>query len=188
MRLINHYHSWGIFSSWQIDIYVSYFSQKTRFDTSCKLSLLREHLHEMSKPTELWKYSTEIGLFTESGECLQINVNFTEWTYTYRIWPNYCTHPYMRTVKQFRSLQITTRVLLYLYLYFFIKAMLLVHIRTALTSRGNSNEHLQHYAFVKKIRKNIALTPSNTPFMKSFANLTLKCGLICWIFYYNCFQ
>ena len=35
------------------------------------------------------------------------------------ILPNYCTYPYKRTVKQFRSLQITASVL---FVYFFIKA------------------------------------------------------------------
>ena len=29
---------------------------------------------------------------------------------TYRIYPNYCTYPYKRTVKQFHNLQITTSV------------------------------------------------------------------------------
>ena len=35
----------------------------------------------------------------------------------YRIWPNYRTYPYKRTVKKFRSLQITTSVLFSLLLY-----------------------------------------------------------------------
>ena len=37
----------------------------------------------------------------------------------YCVWPNYSTYPYKRTVKQFRSLQITASVL---FVYFFIKA------------------------------------------------------------------
>ena len=38
---------------------------------------------------------------------------------TYRIRPNYRTYPYKRTVKQFRSLQITASVH---FVYFFIRA------------------------------------------------------------------
>ena len=38
---------------------------------------------------------------------------------TYRIRPNYRTYPYKRTVKQFRSLQITASVI---FVYFFVKA------------------------------------------------------------------
>ena len=38
---------------------------------------------------------------------------------TYRIRPNYRTYPYKRTVKKFRSLQITASVI---FLYFFLKA------------------------------------------------------------------
>ena len=37
----------------------------------------------------------------------------------YRIWPNYRTYPYKRTVKQFRSIQITASVL---FVYFFVTA------------------------------------------------------------------
>ena len=73
--------------------------------------------------------------------------------HTYRIWPNYCSYPYKRTVKQFCSLQITASVL---FVYFFVKAykcMLRVPILIASTCWCNSNEYPQHMLLYRKSEK-----------------------------------
>ena len=92
----------------------------------------------------------------------------------YRIRSNYCTYPYKRTVKKFRSLQITANVL---FLYFFIKAYVVgthlncidlsMQFKWVLTTYAfGVGAHLNcinlsmqfkwvltTYAFIKKIRK-----------------------------------
>ena len=64
-----------------------------------------------------------------------------EFALKYRIRPNYRIYPYKRTVKQYRSLQITASVL---FVYLFIKAYVVVLIWIASTCRCNSNEYPQH--------------------------------------------
>ena len=68
----------------------------------------------------------------------------------YRIWPNYCTYPYKRTVKQFHSLQIIASVL---FVCFFIKAYF---VDTHLNCIDKSMQFKwvpTAYAFIKR-RKN----------------------------------
>ena len=73
---------------------------------------------------------------------------------TYRIRSNYCTHPYKRTVKQFRSLQITTSVL---FVYFFtrIKAYAVGTHLNCIDLSMQFKWVPTKYAFIKKIRKKI---------------------------------
>ena len=69
----------------------------------------------------------------------------------YRIQPDYCTYPYKLTVKQFRSLQITSSVL---FVYFFIKAYIVGTHLNCIDLSMQFKWVPTVYAFMKKIRKN----------------------------------
>ena len=69
---------------------------------------------------------------------------------TYCIRPNYCTYSYKRTVKQFRSLQITASVLL---VYFLIKAYVVGTHLNCIALSMQFKWVLATYACIKKIRK-----------------------------------
>ena len=73
--------------------------------------------------------------------------------WSYRIRPNYLTYPYKRTVKKFRSLQITANVL---FLYFFIKACVVGTHLNCIDLSMQFKWVPTTYAFKKKIRKKIA--------------------------------
>ena len=74
----------------------------------------------------------------------------------YRIRPNYRTYPNKRAVKQFRSLQITARVL---FVYFTVKAYVMgAHLNCIDLLRCSSNENSQNYACIKKIRENLKIS------------------------------
>ena len=69
---------------------------------------------------------------------------------TYRIRPNNRTYPYKRTVKQFRSLQITARVVFVL---FFIKAYVVGTHLNCIDLSVQFKWVPTTYAFIKKIRE-----------------------------------
>ena len=71
--------------------------------------------------------------------------------YTYRIRSNYHTYPYTRTVKTFRSLQITASVI---FLYFFLKAYVVGTHLNCIDLSMQFKWVLTTYAFIKKIRNN----------------------------------
>ena len=68
----------------------------------------------------MYRPKSDVYLFTQMF-ALDISTEYRIWSGSalftiqsavlYRIRPNYCTYPYKRTVKQFRSLQITASVL-----------------------------------------------------------------------------
>ena len=71
----------------------------------------------------------------------------------YRIQPNYRTYPYKRTVKQFRSLQITARVL---FVYFFVKAYVVGTHLNCIDLLMQFKWVPTTYAFFKTIRQKFA--------------------------------
>ena len=71
--------------------------------------------------------------------------------YEYRIRSNYRTYHYKRTVKKFRSLQITASVL---FLYFFIKAYVVVTHLNCIDLSMQFKWAPTTYALIKKVRKN----------------------------------
>ena len=68
---------------------------------------------------------------------------------TYRIPPNYSTYHYKRTVKQFRSLQITASVL---FIHLFIKAFFVGTHLNCIDNSINSNEY-PNISFYKETQK-----------------------------------
>ena len=88
----------------------------------------------------------------------------------YCIQPNYLTYPYKRTVKQFRSLQITACVL---FVYFLIKVYVVGTHLNCIDLSMQFKWVPTTYDFIKKIKKKkkkkIAYTSAN----KSFAELLL---------------
>ena len=70
-----------------------------------------------------------------------------------RIRSTYRTYPYKRTVKQFRSLQITASVL---FVYFFVKAYVVGTHLNCIDLSMQFKWVPTTYAFIKKIRKKIA--------------------------------
>ena len=68
----------------------------------------------------------------------------------YRIWPNYRTYSYKRTVKQFHTLQITASVV---FVYFFIKAYVVGTYLNCINLSMQFKWVPTTYAFLKKIRK-----------------------------------
>ena len=76
---------------------------------------------------------------------------------SYRIRPTYLTCPYKRTVKRFRSLQITVRVL---FVYFFLKAYVVGNHLNYIDLSMEFKLVPTTYAFIKK-KKKIAWTSPN---------------------------
>ena len=72
------------------------------------------------------------------------------WYFSYRIRSNYRTYPYKRTVKKFRSLQITASAL---FLYFFIKAYVMVTHLNCIDLSMHFKWAPTTYAIIKKVRK-----------------------------------
>ena len=70
--------------------------------------------------------------------------------YNYRIWPNYRTYSYKRTVKRFRSLKITGSVF---FVYFFIKAYVVGTHLNCINLSMQFKWVPTTYAFIKEIRK-----------------------------------
>ena len=70
---------------------------------------------------------------------------------TYHIQSNYRTYPYKRTVKNFRSLQITASVI---FLYFFLKAYVVGTHLNCIDLSMQFKWVPTTYAFIKKIRNN----------------------------------
>ena len=69
----------------------------------------------------------------------------------YRIRSNYRTYPYKRTIKKFRSLQITASVI---FLYFFLKAYVVGTHLNCIDLLMQFKWVPTTYAFIKKIRNN----------------------------------
>ena len=69
----------------------------------------------------------------------------------YRIRSNYRTYPFKRTVKKFRSLQITASVI---FLYFFLKAYVVGTHSNCIDLSMQFKWVPTTYAFIKKIRNN----------------------------------
>ena len=74
----------------------------------CHFGLQKGKIRLLSRRGSLFADSEKVQLYFQKAFLIKLN---------YRIWPNYRTYPYKRTVKKFRSLQITTSVLFSLLLY-----------------------------------------------------------------------
>ena len=81
-------------------------------------------------------------------KCVWVNLLIN--IYKYRIRPNYRTYPYKRSVKQFRSLQITASVL---FVYFFIKAYVVGTHVNCIDLSMQFKWVPTIYVLIKKIRK-----------------------------------
>ena len=98
----------------------------------------------------------------------------------YRIQPNYCTCSYKCTVKQFSNLRDYIQCTFFLFLY---KTYVAGTHLNCLKSR-QFKQVPTTYASIKKTETNIKQASLHTLLMKYSVDLSLKCALIRWIFYY----
>ena len=113
-------------------------------------------------------------VFLRNNSCLY-SPNMFVASYNYRIRPNYHTYPYKRTVKGFRSLQITASVL---FVYFFIKAYVVGTHLNCIDLSMQFKWVLTTYAFIKKNQNKKHKNIAYASFYNSFADLSLSVPLV----------